>query len=248
MRDRDSILKDLSELDDRQRAVQAEIQDRERELSEARQSHHLLLSKHAGLARKPVSLSVQRERIKSLESEIDDLRGISFDDRRAELQRELRLCDAAAGLATYRQLADQWFEKLSTAMKILKDAAEGGRRLETIVGQLRAENPVASLNSIFGNLETIPEDDPAFDFDLSGYRFLTNATLLEKEIQRLAKTTKSLSDVAFGLEFNTLKNLRLPSRKPASSVEQEHPRLATGRFDESDWQGKRMNQNPAVLG
>jgi len=228
MRDRELIQKDLADLDQQEQDLQAEIQAKTKELAEAKASNQALLKKYLGTSRRPVALSVQSEKIKTLEIEISQLREMApmFGERRQELKTEARLCDAAAKLGEYNERARVWFAKLDEAMKILKDAAEGGRRLENIVSQLRNENPVHSLSSVFAGVDEIPEDDPDFEFNLGGYRFLNHVGPLEKELEHLVKAVKGLSDLAFGLAFTVLPNLRIPESKP---IEKDPPRTAPPR-------------------
>jgi hypothetical protein len=251
MRTVDEIEKDMADLDAREAALVTEIQSKEGELAEARESHRALLARYVGSTKKPPSLGIQRQRIGDLEAELEDLRSISVSDRRAELKRELRLVDAAAELGAYQKRATEWFASVHEALGILKDAVELGRRLEPMVEDLRQGNPIQALGRFISGLND-EGDLVDLQVDLSelkaGFYFLDDVSPLEKELTRLAKATKGLSDLGFGLRFTSLKNLPdLPPAKRVHSIQKDHQADPKGRFADDNWQARQLNRNQAAM-
>jgi hypothetical protein len=249
MRNREEILKELSDLDRQESDLQAEIQDKERELAEAKASNKNLLKRYIGSSKKPVSLSVQAQKLTTLEAEIAQLKdmGPLIGERRQELKCELHLVDSAGELTKYRQVSEVWFEKINQAIGILTDVCDRGAELATLVQDLRDQNPISALKILFSGIDSMGQlDELGFD-GVDRYRFTTEVVGLEKQLNVLNRAARSFSDLAFGLENISLRNLKWPPDKKTHRIEKDHQADPKGRFADDNWQARQLNRNQAAM-
>jgi hypothetical protein len=249
MRHKEDIVKELSDLDRQEADLQAEIETKTKELAEARASNQNLLRKYVGVSKKPMSLSIQAGKIQTFELELTQLKEMAplIEERRAELRSELRLVDASQQFQEYSERATKFFEKLDVAKGLLSQAADIGPKLETLVQELRNENPLSSLNAIFQNVDSLTDLDKIGFDGLDRYRFATETIRLEKQLDVLIRAVRSLSDFGYGLENITLRNLKWPPDKKTNAVEKDHERVSSGAFDGSSYLGRRLNKNQSAM-
>ena len=169
-----------------------------------------------------MSLRTQAEKLKTLEVEIGQLRDVVplLQEKNRDLEDELQISEARQGLEGYFEKSESFFQKVEAAISLLETMVERTEKLNEIVSEIRGSNPLQDLRHIFCSIQTegqfnklgFPEDE------FTRYRLFNKIMNLERQVKRLPNVVKDLSDFAYGLEYNGLKNLRIPMGKGNQDV------------------------------
>lgn len=207
MREPNVIENDIEDLKGKIESLISETSQKKEKLEELRANNARLLAANAGSKRKPQSLSVQIERIRSAQIEIEQSEAASkILERQIEgLEEELHTSEIHGDLqANYFPQSTKYLEATEVIRQTIRELV---RLTEKVTGEIKnlmlLPDPLNTLHATFSRINNRAQfDSLAFNWgeEQQKFRQFTEIMADEKKIENLPGILKTFSDVFLSIE------------------------------------------------